>query len=244
MPGVLRVARLQRLGGRHEPLDELVVDAGLQVQARAGQADLSRVAEDRLHRPVDGVVELGVVEHDVGALAAELEAHRHEVAGRRRADDLARAGLAGERDAVDVGVARQGRSRGVGPVAVHDVQDARRHARLEGEAAHDRGGDGRVLGRLPHDGVAPRQRRHRPSTCRASAGSSTARWRRRRRPGRTARRRGGRSPSGTPRTATCARGRRRSARSTTTGRRRGGPGRWACPCRGCRPWPARRRARP
>jgi hypothetical protein len=63
------VAGHQGLGGGHEAVGELGVDAALDVQPRAGQADLARVAEDGADRPGDGVVRVGVVEDDVGALS-------------------------------------------------------------------------------------------------------------------------------------------------------------------------------
>src|SRR5258708_3949251 len=65
---VLRVAGHQGLRGGHEAVGELGVDAALDVQPRAGQADLARVAEDGADRPGNGTLKLGVVEHDVGAL--------------------------------------------------------------------------------------------------------------------------------------------------------------------------------
>jgi hypothetical protein len=65
---VLRVPYDQGLGGGGEAVEELGVDAALDVQAGAGQADLAGVAEDGLDRPVDRVVQGGVVEDDVGAL--------------------------------------------------------------------------------------------------------------------------------------------------------------------------------
>jgi hypothetical protein len=71
---VERVADGQRLGRRDEARHELVVDRVLDEEPRPGQADLAGVAEDRLDRPVDRVVEVGVLEDEVGALAAELEA--------------------------------------------------------------------------------------------------------------------------------------------------------------------------
>jgi hypothetical protein len=71
--GIEGVADRQALRGRDEPLHERVVDAGADEEPRAGQTDLAGIAEDRLDGPVHGVVQRGVVEDDVGALAAELE---------------------------------------------------------------------------------------------------------------------------------------------------------------------------
>ena len=54
-------------------VDELVVDRLLDDQPGAGRADLAGVQEDRGQREVEGDLEVGVGEHDVGVLAAELE---------------------------------------------------------------------------------------------------------------------------------------------------------------------------
>ena len=81
------------------------------------------------HVARDHGLEVGVVEDDVGRLAAELlrdPLHRR----RRGAGDLdAGAGRAGERHHVDVGV-RGERRADVDAVAVDEVEHARRHAGL------------------------------------------------------------------------------------------------------------------
>lgn len=56
-----------------EPLDELVVDSLLDVDTGAGAAALAVVVENAKVDPRDCVVDVGVVEDDVGALAAEFE---------------------------------------------------------------------------------------------------------------------------------------------------------------------------
>ena len=147
----------QRLGGGDEPGHELVVDAALHEQPRAGQADLPGVAEDRLDRPGDGVVEVGVVEDQVGALAAQLEADRGEVGRRGLADHARGRGLAGEGDPVDAAVLGQRRARGVRSEAVHDVEDAGRQPGLGGQPGQQGRGLRGVLGGLEHHRVAPGQ---------------------------------------------------------------------------------------
>ena len=49
-------------------------DAFRDEQARAGAADLALVEPDGVDEPFDGAVEIGIVEHDEGRFAAELEA--------------------------------------------------------------------------------------------------------------------------------------------------------------------------
>ena len=103
---VLGVADHEAAGGRREALEEGVVDLALDEQARAGQADLAVVGEDRPDRAGHGLVQIGVGEHDVRAAAAELARHRDEVLRGRGGDRAAGRALAGERDPVDAGIAR------------------------------------------------------------------------------------------------------------------------------------------
>ena len=109
-----------RSARRDQLVDELVVDRLLDDQPGAGRADLAGVQEDRGQREVERGLEVGVGEHDVGVLAAQLEGdllHR----GRGRGHDPPAGGqAAGERDQVDAGVLGQRRA-GVGAGAEHEV---------------------------------------------------------------------------------------------------------------------------
>jgi hypothetical protein len=98
-----RVAEHHRLGGGDEAAEELVVDGPLYEQAAAGQAHLPGVGEDGPDRPRHGGLEVGVGEDQVGALAAELEAHRGEVGRGGARDRPPCRRLPGEHDAVDRG---------------------------------------------------------------------------------------------------------------------------------------------
>ena len=86
---VERVADLDRHGAADELADEAVVDGALDEQARAGRADLAGAGEDADEGAVDGRLEVGVGEDDVGALAAELEADLLHVLGGPAHDVLA-----------------------------------------------------------------------------------------------------------------------------------------------------------
>src|SRR5262249_34514972 len=77
---VERAAHLARLGLLHEAVDELVVDLALDEQPAAGAAALALVEEQAEVGALDGLVEVGVGEDDVGALAAQFEADALEVA--------------------------------------------------------------------------------------------------------------------------------------------------------------------
>ena len=75
---------LDGLGDLGDAVDDFVEAILLDEQPRSGDAALAVVEEDRVGGAGDGRVGIGVVEHDVGALAAEFESELLEVAGRRR----------------------------------------------------------------------------------------------------------------------------------------------------------------
>ena len=157
--GVLveRVADAQQAHPPPQLLDDLLGDALLQQQPRAGAAHVALVEEDAVDDALDGLVERGVVEHDVGGLAAELEREADVAARGGGLDVLADLGRAGERDLVDVRVADQ---RGAGrAVAGDDVHDAVRQLGLLADLGQQQRGQRRRLGRLEHRGVAARERR-------------------------------------------------------------------------------------
>ncbi len=96
---------------------------------------------------------VGVVEDDVGALAAEFEGELLEVPGGCLEDELADLGGAGEGDLVDIVM---GRERGACGLAEtwHHVDDAVRNARLGHQLGETQCRQRGLLGRLQHDAVA------------------------------------------------------------------------------------------
>src|SRR6266446_4871439 len=95
-------AQLDRLGDLRDAVHHFVEPALVHEQARAGHAALAVVEEDRVGRALDRAFR-GVFEDDVGALAAQFQGQLLQVAGPRRRDDqLAHLGGAGEGDLVDV----------------------------------------------------------------------------------------------------------------------------------------------
>ena len=80
------VADLQLLAEFGDAAHEFVVDL-LDEQPRAGDADLARIGEHRHRGARHGRVEIGIGEHDVRRLAAELERDALEVAGEARMID-------------------------------------------------------------------------------------------------------------------------------------------------------------
>ena len=156
--GVERAAEANVLRPADQLLDDLVVDAVLDHEPRAGRADLSGVQEDRREGVVDRGVEVGVGEDDVGVLAAELERHALHRGRRGRHDAPAGDDPAGEGDEVDLGSLGEGRADAV-TGAQHEVGDPVGQAGV-GERPHEprrrRRGE---LARLEHEGVAGRERR-------------------------------------------------------------------------------------
>ncbi len=90
-----------------EAADELVVDARLDVDPVRTDAGLAGVAELRGDDPVDGLVEVGVVEDDVRGVAPELERQPCDVPCRHLDQLLADLGGAGERDLAHARVAEE-----------------------------------------------------------------------------------------------------------------------------------------
>ena len=87
------------------------------------QQSLTLVEEDADLGAFDRLVELGVVEDDVGGLAAELERARNQALGGRFGDAVADFGRAREGELVEARVVKHGLAR-AGAAAGDDVDDA------------------------------------------------------------------------------------------------------------------------
>ena len=143
-----------------QPLDHLVVNLLMREHARTRRADLPGVEEDPGRRRLGRGLDIGVVEDDVGGLAAEFERHAFEIARRAAQDSAADAGRSRERHLVDVGMIDQGvadHAAGTGD----DIEHARRQAGFERQLADPQCRERRQLGRLHHDGAAAGQRRRK-----------------------------------------------------------------------------------
>ena len=101
-----RIADLDLAGRLGEQLDDPLVGRALDEDPAPGAAVLAGVVEDAVRRLRGELLEVRVGEHDVRALAAELERDLLHVARRQPHDLLAGRRLAGERDLAD---ARRGR---------------------------------------------------------------------------------------------------------------------------------------
>ena len=80
--GIEGVADLERLHPCGELLDELLRDAFLHQQAAGRGAALAVQRVDHEDDGIERAVELGVVEHDHGVLAAEFEMHAFRASSR------------------------------------------------------------------------------------------------------------------------------------------------------------------
>ena len=159
----LGVAHLHAPRRLDEQLGEAVVGGVLDEDARARAAVLAGVVEHRVRRGRRGALEVGVREHDVRRLAAELERHALDRSGRAAHDRLPHLGRAGEADLRDVGVLDEPLPDDRA-LAGDDVDDALRDARLERELGEPQRRQRRQLRRLQHDGVPARQAPGRAST--------------------------------------------------------------------------------
>ena len=152
-----RIAHANRFGERQELLEERIGDLLLQQQPRSRDASLPLIVEDREGRAAHGGIERGVVEDDVGALAAEFELHALQISRRSLHDFAAGNGGAGEGNLVDAFVLGKVLAGGVS-VARHDVDDAGRKADLGHQLGDAQRAERRQFGLLQHDGIACRQR--------------------------------------------------------------------------------------
>jgi len=111
------------------------------------------VAEDARDRPRGGGLQVGIGEHDVGRLSAELEGHPLDLA-RGRLVDL-RAGDIGSRegDLGDIRVLHDG-AASLAAIAGDDIEHPIRQPRLLGQAGEFQGAGGCEFRGLDHHGAA------------------------------------------------------------------------------------------
>ena len=154
---VQRVADAQALHAAAELAEELWRNALLHEDARARTADLALVEPDGIDHAFNRRIEVRILMHDEGGLAAEFERELPSRTRRGLADEAAHFGGAGEGDLVHVRMVHDGRTRGA--IARDDVDDARRQARLAADFGEGERGQGREFCGLQHHRVACRERR-------------------------------------------------------------------------------------
>jgi hypothetical protein len=156
--GIDRVADLDRAHARRKPLRELALDGFVHEQAARRRAALAVQAVDHEHDGVERPLQVRVVEHDDGVLAAELEVQALQRRRGLRHDRAARGRLADERDGADARVLGGGLARRLAE-AVHRVQHAGRQARRGRNLGEQRGRDRAPLGGLVNHRAAGCERR-------------------------------------------------------------------------------------
>src|ERR1035438_2018735 len=100
-------AQAYRARGIADAVQYAIVAFLLYEQTRACAATLAVIEENRIRRARNRHIEIRIVEHDVGRLAAQLERNFLQIIGRGFDDQLADFGRSGERDLVPFTVRRQ-----------------------------------------------------------------------------------------------------------------------------------------
>ena len=154
---VQRVADAQALHAAAEFAEELRRNALLHEDARARTADLALVEPDGVNNTFNRRIEIRILVHDEGGLAAEFERELLARACGGLADEAAHFRGAGEGDLVHVRMVHDGRTRGA--IARDDVDNAGRQARLTADFGEGERGQGREFCGLQHHRVACRERR-------------------------------------------------------------------------------------
>ncbi len=155
---VERIADPQAAGRLGEPRHDLVVDRGLDQEARPRLAALAGRVVDRPHRGGDRLVEVRVGEDDARALATQLQRDALDRVGAEAHDLAARGGRAGERHLLDAGMADQVAAHGRA-VGREDVHDAGRDPDLDRELGQPQCRQRRARIGLEHGRAPGRQRR-------------------------------------------------------------------------------------
>ena len=138
-------------------IDEFLVNRLLDQDAAACRTDLALVDEDAEQRAVDGGLEIGVGEKDVGRLASEFKRDAFHSVRRLLHDDLADRRAAREGNFVHVGMLYE-RGAGGFSEAGNDVYDSRRKPNLAEPFRKLECRQGRLLGGFQHAGAPGGQR--------------------------------------------------------------------------------------
>lgn len=156
---VERVTDLVLGGTLLEGGQELVVDALLNEDTGTGAAALTVVVVDTKVDPADGLLDVGIVEHNVGRLAAKLKGDLLQVGSSSSLHDLATDnGRSSEGNLVNIHVRGDG---GTGSLAIarDEVENTSGELGLVDELSEDEGRKGGLLGSLHDHTVTSGQRR-------------------------------------------------------------------------------------
>jgi hypothetical protein len=152
------VSDLESGGFLHQLGQERIIDTRLNIHPVRTDTGLARVAELRHHRPLDRLVEIGIVEHDERRVAAQF--HRHFLNSISALPDqlLAHLGGAGEGHLAHHRALHH-RARDLAGRAGDDVDDALGEAHLFGQRRPGQARIGRRRRRFGHHRAAHGQRR-------------------------------------------------------------------------------------
>lgn len=125
-------------------------------QPRAAHAELPGVEDESLDDRADRLLQVGVLEDDVGRVAAQFHGDRLERLARDARGVPPDGGRTGEGELVDAGVAQQ-RLAGDRSAAGDDVHHTVRDPGLLEQAGHVQGAERGLVGGLVHHGVAGRE---------------------------------------------------------------------------------------
>lgn len=141
-------------------LRELVVDARLHVDPVRGDARLARVAPLQRHELVQRLVEVGVVEDDKRAVAAQFQGDLFQALGAVRGDEFPDAGRPREGNLLDEWMLaeRLAQRRRVVQIRRQHVEHARREPCLLGQVHQGQRRDGRLRAGLDYHRAAGGQR--------------------------------------------------------------------------------------
>ena len=149
------ISQTNASGQSQEALEELVCNALMQHQARAGNAGLTLIVKNSPSRAVDGRRYVRVLEYDVCALAAELQLYLLQVGRGSMHDVTASGGRTGKGDLGDFGMLGDILPR-YSTKPRHHIDYAVRQAGLRHQLRDSERGQRRDLGRLHHDAVPGR----------------------------------------------------------------------------------------
>ncbi len=155
---VQSVADLELFSPFDKPFREVLRNALLQQDAAGGGAALAGGAEGAPERAVEREIEIGVVEHDHGVLAAHLKRHLLEGGRGLLCHQRAHFARSGKADGTDIGMLHQ-RVAHRTSAAVHNVQHAVRYAGVHQGLDQVVDRKRRVGGRFDHAGVTRNQGR-------------------------------------------------------------------------------------
>lgn len=142
----------------HQPINEILIDAVLHIDAVGADACLPRIAEFGEDGPRDRRIDIGIVKHDEGRITAQFQAQFLDGGRRLGIEQRPYMRRSREADLPDEWMFGQ-RATNLRRIARHDIQDSRRKPRLLAQPRQGQSCEGRLRGGLEDNATARRQRR-------------------------------------------------------------------------------------